>query len=65
MNYLSTEEDRKVATDSIKLIRKIVMETDEFKKYEPEEFRPGAHIQGEEIVNTVTMLRQYFICRNM
>ena len=32
MNYLSTDEDRKVAADGIKLIRKIVMETNEFKK---------------------------------
>ena len=24
------------------------METKEFKKYEPEEYRPGAHIQDEE-----------------
>ena len=59
MNYLSTEEDRKVAADGIKLIRKIVMETDEFKKYEPEEFRPGAHIQdGEEIVKACSHYAQ-------
>ena len=57
--YLSTEEDRKVAADGIKLIRKIVMETDEFKKYEPEEFRPGAHIQeGEEIVKACSHYAQ-------
>ena len=48
MNYLSTEDDRKVAADGIKLVRKIVMETKEFKKYEPEEFRPGFHIKDEE-----------------
>ncbi len=59
MNYLSTEEDRRVAADGIKLIRKIVMETDEFKKYEPEEFRPGAHIQGgEEIVKACSHYAQ-------
>ncbi len=51
MNYLSTAEDRKVAADGLKLIRKIVLETKEFKKYDPEEFRPGTHIQeNEELV---------------
>ena len=35
------------------------METDEFKKYEPEEFRPGAHIQeGEEIVKACSHYAQ-------
>ena len=59
MNYLSTDEDRKVAADGIKLIRKIVMETKEFKKYEPEEYRPGAHIQeGEEIVKACSHYAQ-------
>ena len=59
MNYLSTDEDRKVAADGIRLIRKIVMETKEFKKYEPEEYRPGAHIQeGEEIVKACSYYAQ-------
>ena len=59
MNYLSTDEDRKVAADGIKLIRKIIMETKEFKKYEPEEYRPGAHIQeGEEIVKACSHYAQ-------
>ena len=59
MNYLSTEEDRKVAADGIKLIRKIVMESNEFKKYEPEEFRPGFHIQeNEEIVKACSHYAQ-------
>ena len=59
MNYLSTDEDRKVAADGIKLIRKIVMETKEFKKYEPEEYRPGAHLQeGEEIVKACSHYAQ-------
>ncbi len=48
MNYLSTQEDRKVAADGIRLIRKIVMETNEFKKFEPEEFRPGGNFQSDE-----------------
>ncbi len=59
MNYLSTDEDRKVAADGIRLIRKIVMETKEFQKYEPEEYRPGAHIQeGEEIVKACSHYAQ-------
>ena len=48
MNYLSTPEDRKVSAQGLKLIRKIVLETDTFKKYEPEEFRPGIDIQDDE-----------------
>ena len=48
MNYLSTPEDRKVTADGLKLIRKIVLETNSFKKYEPEEFRPGINIKDDE-----------------
>ena len=48
MNYLSTPEDRKVTADGLKLIRKIVLETNTFAKYEPEEFRPGTNIQDDE-----------------
>jgi choline dehydrogenase len=48
MNYLSTPEDRKVTADGLKLIRKIVLETKNFLKYEPEEFRPGINIQDDE-----------------
>ena len=48
MNYLSTDEDRKVAAQGLRLIRKIVLQTDEFKKYEPEEFRPGLEHQSDE-----------------
>ena len=48
MNYLSTPEDRKVTADGLKLIRKIVLETNTFKKYEPEEFRPGINIKDDE-----------------
>ena len=48
MNYLSTPEDRKVIADGLKLIRKIVLETESFKKYEPEEFRPGVNIKDDE-----------------
>ena len=48
MNYLSTPEDRKVTADGLKLIRKIVLETKTFAKYEPEEFRPGLNVQNDE-----------------
>ena len=48
MNYLSSNEDRKVAAMGLKLIRKIVLESNEFKQYEPEEFRPGINIQDDE-----------------
>ena len=48
MNYLSTYEDRKVTADGLKLIRKIVLETNVFKKYEPEEYRPGINIKDDE-----------------
>ena len=45
MNYLSTDNDRLVAAKGLKLTRKIVMESETFKKYAPEEYRPGLHIQ--------------------
>ena len=48
MNYLSTPEDRKVTADGLKLIRKIVLKTNSFKKYEPEELRPGISITDNE-----------------
>jgi choline dehydrogenase len=48
MNYLSSAADRQVAAAGLKLIRKIVLESDEFKQYEPEEFRPGISIQDDE-----------------
>ena len=48
MNYLSSDEDRKIAAKGLKLIRKIVLESNEFKKYQPEEFRPGINIQDDE-----------------
>ena len=48
MNYLSTKEDRDVAAKGLKIVRKIMMETETFKKYEPEEYRPGIHITDDE-----------------
>jgi|TARA_B110000438_G_scaffold297586_1_gene344201 choline dehydrogenase len=48
MNYLSSDDDRKVAAAGLKLIRKIVLQSNEFKKYKPEEFRPGIDIKDDE-----------------
>jgi choline dehydrogenase-like flavoprotein len=39
-NYLSTEDDRQVAADSIRVTRRIVS-MPALSKYRPEEFRPG------------------------
>ena len=46
-NYLSTEEDRKVAANAIRLTRRIVLDTDAMKKHEPEEYTPGPQFQSE------------------
>jgi choline dehydrogenase len=46
-NYLSTDEDRKVAADSIRLTRKIV-EGRAFKPYTPDEYKPGRQYQTDE-----------------
>ena len=48
MNYLSTQDDRDVAAKSLKIVRKIMLETEAFKKYEPKEYRPGIHITDDE-----------------
>ena len=48
MNYLSTDHDRIVAAKGLKLTRKIVMESETFKKYKPEEYRPGLDINDDE-----------------
>jgi choline dehydrogenase len=45
-NYLSTDEDRRVAVDSIRLTRRIV-EADALKRYSPVEYLPGSQIQDE------------------
>jgi len=48
MNYLSTDDDRFVAAQGLKLVRKIMLETKTFKKYQPEEYRPGINFQNDE-----------------
>jgi choline dehydrogenase len=47
-NYLSTDEDRKVAIDAIRLTRRIVTESEALKKYYPEEFMPGPAFQSDD-----------------
>ena len=48
MNYLSTQDDRDVAAKALKIVRNIMLNTETFKKYEPEEYRPGSHITDDE-----------------
>ncbi len=45
-NYLSTEEDRQVAADSLRLTRQIVANS-ALQPYTPEEHKPGAQYQSE------------------
>ena len=45
-NYLSTEHDRKVAIDAMRLTRKISA-ANALAKYQPEEFVPGAAMQSD------------------
>ncbi len=47
-NYLSTDNDRMIAAKGLKLTRKIIMESETFKKYSPEEYRPGININDDE-----------------
>ena len=47
-NYLSTDEDRKVAIDAIRVTRRIVLESAALKKYQPEEFMPGPAFQTDD-----------------
>ena len=55
MNYLSTAEDRQVSAAGIRLVRKIILESKTFKKYAPEEFRPGLENQtDEEIISAAS-----------
>ena len=37
-NYLDTPEDRKIAAESLKLTRKIVLESDAYARYTPVEY---------------------------
>ncbi len=46
-NYLSTEADRQVAVDSLRLTRRIVTQP-ALAPYQPEEFKPGTQFQTDE-----------------
>jgi len=55
MNYLSTQDDRDVAAKALKIVRKIMLDTKTFKKYETEEYRPGSNIiDDEELVKAAS-----------
>ena len=45
-NYLSTEADRKIAADSLRLTRRIVAQP-ALQKYAPEEYKPGVQYQSD------------------
>jgi len=47
LNYLSTDEDKQVAVDSIRYTRRI-MAAQALAKFEPEEFLPGPDVQSDE-----------------
>ena len=46
-NYLSTDHDRRVAVISVRQAREI-MTAGALRRYAPEEFLPGAHVQSDE-----------------
>ncbi|MDS1140426.1 GMC family oxidoreductase N-terminal domain-containing protein [Pusillimonas sp. SM2304] len=46
-NYLSTDEDRKVAADSLRVTRRIVAQ-EALAGYQPEEYKPGVQFQTDE-----------------
>jgi choline dehydrogenase len=46
-HYLTTEEDRQVAIDSLRLARRIAAQG-LLAQFQPEEFRPGASLQSDE-----------------
>jgi choline dehydrogenase len=51
LNYLSTDNDRKVAIDSLKLTRQIA-QAEALAKYQPDEFKPGkAYTTDEELAH--------------
>nr|WP_315849391.1 GMC family oxidoreductase N-terminal domain-containing protein [uncultured Rhodoferax sp.] len=45
-NYLSTETDRKIAADSLRVTRAIVAQP-ALAKYQPEEYKPGVQFQSD------------------
>jgi len=51
-NYLSTEEDRMIAAQSLRLTRRIVAQP-ALAKYQPREFKPGVQFQSDEELATL------------
>ncbi|WP_414475566.1 GMC family oxidoreductase [Microvirga sp. M2] len=50
-NYLSTEDDQRVAIDALRLVRRIVS-MPALRRYHPEEYKPGAHLAtDDELLN--------------
>jgi choline dehydrogenase len=45
-NYLSTDEDRKIAADSLRVTRRIVAQP-ALQKYRPEEYKPGVQFETD------------------
>ena len=46
-NYLSTEDDRRIAVESLRLVRRI-MAAPALARYQPEEYRPGADLESDQ-----------------
>ena len=46
--YLTTAEDRDVAAKSLRITRKIVLESTAFQPLEPTEYVPGSHVETDE-----------------
>lgn len=46
-NYLSTEEDQRVAVDALRLVRQVIA-MPALQKYRPEEYKPGAALTTDE-----------------
>ncbi len=46
-NYLSTDEDRQVAADALRVIRNVISQP-ALAAFKPEEYRPGAHLTSDE-----------------
>ena len=52
-NYLSTDEDKKVAVDCLRVTRRIVSQS-ALAKYQPEEFKPGVRLPTDEDLSRLT-----------
>jgi choline dehydrogenase len=47
LNYLSTDEDRRIAVAGMRFTRRI-MQADALQKYQPEEWKPGPNVQNDD-----------------